>query len=64
MWPVTLQRAVSLVLGMGLFPAIVVAWFHGEKGRQHVSALEVAILGMLVAFSSAVIWYFCGGLIA
>ena len=60
-WPLTLQRAASLVLGMGLFPAIVIAWFHGEKGRQDVCPLEVVIIGTLVASSSAVIWYFCGG---
>lgn len=60
-WPITLQRAVSLVLGMGLFPAIVVAWFHGEKGHQRVCLLEVAVVGTLVACASAVVWYFCGG---
>ncbi|HSH74902.1 MAG TPA: hypothetical protein VLA09_04445 [Longimicrobiales bacterium] len=60
-WPLTLQRAVSLVLGMGLFPAIVIAWFHGEKGRQSVCALEVAIIATLVASTAAVVVYFCAG---
>ena len=64
MWPITLQRGASLILGMGLFPAIVVAWFHGEKGRQDVCALEIAILGTLFACVGIVVWWFSSGLFA
>jgi len=64
MWPLTLQKGVSLVLGMGLFPAIVIAWFHGEKGRQDVCALEVAILGTLIACAGIAVWYLSGALVA
>ena len=63
-WPLTLQKGVSLVLGMGLFPAIVIAWFHGEKGRQDVCALEVAILGTLIACAGIAVWYLSGALVA
>jgi hypothetical protein len=63
-WPVILQRVVSVVLGMGLFPAIVIAWFHGEKGRQDVCTLELVILGALAACTSAVIWHLCSGPVA
>ena len=41
------QKLVCIVLGLGVFPAAVVAWYHGEKGRQQVCKLEVAILTAL-----------------
>ena len=38
-WGVTeyMARVVDLVLVVGLFVTLVVAWYHGEKGRQRVS---------------------------
>ena len=37
---------VTFVVLVALVPAVaVVAWFHGEKGRQRVSVMEVVLLG-------------------
>ena len=36
-----------LTFGFSLAAAGVVAWFHGEKGKQRIGALEVAILSVL-----------------
>jgi len=45
--PLGLQRGVDLVLGVGFFVALTLAWYHGEKGRQRVSGPELLILAML-----------------
>lgn len=57
--PLTMQKAVSLALGLGVLPALVVAWYHGEKGRQRVCCTEVCLLGLLVAGAAATVWYVC-----
>jgi hypothetical protein len=58
LWSIALQRVVSLMLGLGVLPASVIAWYHGERGRQDVSRAEVVILAALVVVSAFVIWSF------
>src|SRR5438874_13320316 len=41
-------RAVTIILAVGLPIAIVVAWYHGEKGQQRVTAIEIGILTALL----------------
>ena len=43
-WPAVVMRVVTVVLATGLPVALVLAWFHGEKGRQKPGPLEVALL--------------------
>ena len=42
-------RGIQFVVGVGLVAAIIVAWFHGEQGRQRVGALEALLLLGLAA---------------
>lgn len=42
------QRLLDVALVIGLAATVVVAWFHGERGRQHVGALEVGALGVVL----------------
>jgi TolB-like protein len=46
--PLGLQRGVDVVLLVGLFVAVTLAWYHGEKGRQRVSGPELLILAALL----------------
>ena len=39
--PVTVVQRVTLLLAGGLMAVIVVAWYHGDRGRQH-SQLRVS----------------------
>ncbi len=41
------QQAVLVLIFMGLPAALVLAWFHGQKGAQRVSLPELLILGSL-----------------
>ncbi len=54
-WPPIVLRSLTVVLGIGFLGALVVAWYHGEKGAQRVSVLEVLLLaGILVLAAAAV----------
>jgi TolB-like protein/tetratricopeptide (TPR) repeat protein len=43
-WRPGMMRAVFFMLLGGLCVTIVLAWYHGEKGRQRVSTLEVLLI--------------------
>jgi TolB-like protein/Flp pilus assembly protein TadD len=56
-WPVGLMRAVPMLLAAGLFAALVLAWYHGERGRQRVSGPELLMLaGIFILAGAAVAW--------
>jgi hypothetical protein len=57
--PIAFQRGVSLGLGLGLSHAVVFAWYHGEKGRQRVCALELICVVLLSVLATMVIWLVC-----
>lgn len=50
-WGVTdsVARSVDIVLVLGFFVALVLAWYHGEQGRQRVSGPEILIIAGLCA---------------
>jgi len=50
-WPAGLLRAVPVVLGVGFVGALVVAWYHGEQGRQRASGTELMILAVLLGIA-------------
>ena len=48
-WPAWIYRALIVLATVGFPAALVFAWYHGEKGRQRVSGLELLIVaGLLV----------------
>ncbi len=54
-WPSVVMRSVPVLLGFGLLAALILAWYHGEKGQQRVSGVELLMLsGILVAAGAAV----------
>lgn len=46
-WPIEIRRGITLLLGMGFLVTLVLAWYHGEKGRQRVSGPELIMLAVL-----------------
>jgi tetratricopeptide (TPR) repeat protein len=58
--PAPLLRRLDIILLMGLFFAVVIAWYHGEKGRQRVSGPELLILAGLT-LASGTLLSFAGG---
>jgi hypothetical protein len=57
--PLTAQKVISLGLGVGILPAVVVAWYHGEKGRQRVCCTEVGLVGLTIAIALLAVWRVC-----
>jgi serine/threonine-protein kinase len=47
-WPPLILLAFQLALFIGFIGTLVVAWYHGKRGRQRVRRSEVAIIGALV----------------
>ena len=39
-WPAVVMRVLPVLLLVGLLAALVLAWFHGEKGAQKVSGMR------------------------
>ena len=54
-WPEMAMRIAIVALGVGFCIAIVVAWYHGERGAQRVSGIELLILALLLAIGGAVV---------
>ncbi|UCC83777.1 MAG: tetratricopeptide repeat protein [Gemmatimonadota bacterium] len=54
-WPLALQRGVTILLVVGFFVALVVAWYHGEKGRQRASGPELLMIAVLLGIGAAVV---------
>ncbi len=52
-WPPFLVRAAIVLAGAGFLATLVLAWYHGEKGRQRMGATELALL-CIVALGAGV----------
>jgi TolB-like protein len=51
----TLQRAILVIVGIGFPITLVLAWYHGEKGRQQVSGPELLMVAALLVVAGAVL---------
>ena len=55
-WPESIERGLIVVLAVGLFVTIVLAWFHGERRAQRVTGTELLILALLLAIGGGLLW--------
>ena len=55
-WPSRWLQLGTLAFVLGLPVALVIAWFHGDRGSQKVSAAEAALLAGLLAGGAALLW--------
>jgi TolB-like protein/Tfp pilus assembly protein PilF len=47
-WSPLVLRLAFVVFGVGFLAALVLAWFHGERGRQRLSGPELLLLCILL----------------
>jgi adenylate cyclase len=47
-WPEKLQRLATVGFLVGAPIALVLAWFHGDRGHQKVSSTEFTVLTILL----------------
>ena len=55
-WPDQLERIIILALAVGFVVALVIAWYHGEKGRQRVSGAELLLIALVLAIGGGLLW--------
>jgi TolB-like protein/phage shock protein PspC (stress-responsive transcriptional regulator) len=58
--PATMRIAVALAV-VGFFLALVLAWYHGERGLQRVAGTELLALALVLAVGGGLAWKFSGG---
>jgi TolB-like protein len=56
-WPAQLQRPVTMAFLVGLPIALVLAWYHGDRGHQRVSGREFTILTVLLFLGGGLFWW-------
>jgi TolB-like protein len=42
------QQGILAIVGIGFFITLILAWYHGEKGRQRVSGPELLMIALLL----------------
>ena len=57
-WPEAIERALIVALAVGFLVALVLAWYHGERGAQKASGTELLILALLLAIGGGLMWRF------
>jgi TolB-like protein/Tfp pilus assembly protein PilF len=59
-WPDSVERLLIIALCVGFFVAVLLAWYHGERGAQKVSGPELLLLALLLAIGGGLLWKFAG----
>jgi len=57
-WPTLTKQLAMLGFGLGLPAAIVLAWYHGDRGQQRVTAPELGLLTLLALAGGSVFWLY------
>jgi TolB-like protein/tetratricopeptide (TPR) repeat protein len=60
-WPAMFGQVLIILAVFGFFLVMVIAWYHGEKGRQWVSGPELLIIALLLLISGGVVSMLRGG---
>jgi TolB-like protein/tetratricopeptide (TPR) repeat protein len=54
-WPGKVVQVITILAAFGFFVALVMAWYHGEKGQQKVSGAELLMIAALLAIAAGVL---------
>jgi TolB-like protein len=57
-WPGTSKQIATLVLLFGIPIALVIAWYHGDRGEQRVSGAELTIIILLLLLGGGFLWHY------
>jgi adenylate cyclase len=60
-WPDAIERGLLIACVVGFFTVLVVAWYHGERGAQRVSNMEISILTVLLLIGGGALWWYAPG---
>jgi serine/threonine-protein kinase len=59
-WSTRLLQSITILVAVGFLVVLVLAWYHGEKGRQRVSGPELMMITVLLIIAGGVL-SFLGG---
>jgi TolB-like protein/predicted Zn-dependent protease len=57
-WPDVTKQLSMLTLAIGLPVAVTLAWYHGDRGEQSVTRVELAVLTLLLFLGGGVLWLY------
>ncbi len=57
-WPDAIKPFSILILAIGLPVAMTLAWYHGDRGEQSVTRVELAVLTLLLFLGGGVLWLY------
>ncbi len=56
--PDVIKQLSMLTLAIGLPVAMTLAWYHGDRGEQSVTRVELAVLTLLLLLGGGVLWLY------
>ncbi len=59
-WPDVVMHVAFGVLALGLAITLLLAWYHGERGQQRVTGVELLLLAGVFAIGGFLIWHYAG----
>ncbi len=57
-WPDIIEQTLIIAACIGFFVALVLAWYHGDRGAQRVTGTELLIIGLVLAGGGGLLWRF------
>jgi TolB-like protein/cytochrome c-type biogenesis protein CcmH/NrfG len=57
-WPDATKQFSMLALAIGLPIAMTLAWYHGDRGAQRVTSVELAVLTLLLFVGGGLLWLY------
>jgi TolB-like protein/Tfp pilus assembly protein PilF len=55
-WPEPVGRVLIVAAAVGFVVTLVLAWYHGERGVQHVTGAEILIVALLLMIGGGLLW--------
>ncbi|MEO6227612.1 MAG: tetratricopeptide repeat protein [Thermomonas sp.] len=55
-WPTLVMRVGFGLVALGFVVTLLLAWYHGEKGEQKISGIELLLLSLVLAVGGVLIW--------
>ncbi|HEX7130153.1 MAG TPA: tetratricopeptide repeat protein [Rhodanobacteraceae bacterium] len=55
-WPHRVMQIAFAATAVGFAIALVLAWFHGERGAQRVSGAELLLIALVLAIGGGLLW--------
>ena len=59
-WPSSVERFLIIGICVGFFVTLLLAWYHGEQGRQRASGTELLLIALALAVGGGLLWKFAG----